>query len=347
MSKTIKRTKRQKKLETAVKQLNTLFNSSLLHIEEEIVSDSRLKEFHPSSLPFCGLRDAYRRMKNNGVVNTREVSLSSMFYTEMGKVAHEVVQNWMSKLRYRMGEDFPKDVELQLLGNWKCRNNNPDVPKSKRCNGTRTFSEYKPCAKCGSEMDYVEISYSSLPLKFSVDKVIKIDKYYIILDFKFTTSLSISVYKSRGMKLPYLSNREQIRGYASIFDKVFSDKLKGGKVIGWVLIYLSRDHPTTEENRVFIHEAMSDEDKIKKRKSLRKDIRHFKLSRGKKLNKKKLVQLMEEKPCPTKAWYDKNMHSVFNPCELASCGACFKPKKLKKKVKDAYREYSAKRKAKK
>lgn len=261
----------------------------------------------------------------NGVETERWSSFNESFYTSIGTAVHELLQNFVGRLA------VDKGVELKVLtlGHWHC----------KTCNTKRRFTVYKPCKKCGGKPEYEEISIHWRTTVGHIDKVIRIGNLLFILDYKTTGSMAIR--KHRAGKpagepyFPYTANKAQIMRYIGLFETVFAKEFEeGGRfegctVAGAILAYVSRE---SVRDREFVYLPATEKRKKREyRKAVRDDALFVKMKEGVATKSREIfLELVEEKPCIDRDFYDQNYHSPFEECPLV--GVCFRRKKLLKQI---------------
>jgi hypothetical protein len=273
---------------------------------------SRASELHPSSFPYCGLRDAYRRL--NGDYGTYEDTLSSSYFTSIGTAVHSIFQKWLGFAK--------KDVVL--IGDWKCLS----------CKKKQYFQAKPKSCKCGKpKFKYCELGGVYAGVVFwHCDGLVRIKMnrkfVYVLIDFKTSSKEAIDKYLQKGVGLPYKSNVAQIRSYAILAKRKYKIKISGA-----ALIYLARDHPIKKYAVIPI--TISEEKRKIADQRLNKDARHFKIASQLK-KKSELKILIREKPCRNRAEYKRDMYSFFSPCPLEK--VCFNREKLVNTIKIALKK---------
>ena len=323
------------KLPSGNKPPDDSFMQHLLHIwwsgasdqgESVPVDPSRSEFLRPSALPFCPLRTGYIRI-TDGIETERHRSFNENFYTDIGHAVHELLQNFVGRMKVEHGVD----TQIDTLGNWKC-------PK---CQKQRYFTTYKKC-KCGGRPSYQEIEIKWRETIGDIDKVIRIGNMLFILDYK-TTGVK-AIYKHRdakkagGFYLPYPTNRAQITRYTGLFEKVFAEEFKpGGRfegctVMGSILAYVSRESLYIRE---FVYLPASAKTKEKQYRRACRDDKDFVVMKKAVATRSKelFIELIGKKRCKDRDDYDQNYHDPFNVCPLHT--VCFNSKRLKATVMEA------------
>lgn len=308
------------------RQLHGWWKEAVNQGDSRPIDPSRNNYLHPSALPFCPLKIAYRRLVD-GVESERFESFNENFYVNIGSSVHELLQDFIGRMKVEQGVE----TAVETLGHWKC----PD------CGRRRLFTTYKRC-KCGGKPKYEEIAIHWRNTIGHMDKVIRIGDYLFILDYKTTGSRAL--YKHRQGEpigqpyLPYNTNKAQIMRYVGLFERVFAKEFEpGGRfegcvVVGALLVYVSRE---TVRDKAFVYLPANEKKKAREyKKAVRDDKLFAKMKEAVATRDKEImVHLIENKACETRDDYDENMHSPFDECELSS--SCFCPKALRKKVKAA------------
>lgn len=280
-----------------------------------MMEDFRKYELYPSSFPYCGLRHGLDAFENKKLKDNRDIDFFGAYYTSVGVTVHEVIQDWFG----RGGK---------IIGNWKCS----------KCEHLDELLEYGPCTKCGC----TEVSHEEIKIKFKgiirgrIDGLF-VDKYgnIFLIDYKTSGSYPLYLHNSgKESKFPYMTNKVQISAYCYFVMRMYNKKLidlgyKG--LVGWMLIYISRDKSFKEHAIVgsdFTQEDYDREDFIQRR-----SVKHFKLvttSADNDFNELPRI-LVDEKPCSCKSDYEANMKDWYNECPYVD--KCFSPKKLEAFIK--------------
>lgn len=283
---------------------------------------SRYSYHRPSSLPFCPVREGYKRLID-GVPTERFNSFTENFYVDIGSKVHELLQRFLGRARY----EFDLNTHVEVLGHWKCP----------RCKKVRRFCTYKEC-KCGGKPDYHEIEINYRKTHGHMDKVIRIGKWLIIADYKTSSSRAIFTHRKTGEYFPYLANKCQLTRYIGLFERSFKDlfepggKFEGCTVVGGLLIYVSRESSQIVE---FVWLPASEDDKKAWFKKAKLDDRLFTtmLQAVDQRSLDLMEELIDEKPCTSLKHYEQTMRNKYSECPLKDI--CFQRKKLVKKMQQA------------
>lgn len=282
----------------------------------------RLTKLRPSSLPFCVLKTAIQRIQDPEGLQTN--SFESLFYVTIGSSVHSLLQGFVG----RMAVENKVKVKVETLGHWKCLD-----PK---CGAHRYFTTYKRCS-CGSKMEYEEIELVWRNTIGHIDKVLRIGKYLILLDYKTAGSKKLWEHRmslqSGNPKLPYKGNLAQIDRYIGLFDRVFKKLFKKGQpfykhtLIGSVLAYIPRDAMSQPE---FIWLPRSDLQKKRLYKEAIVDDAVFPkmLEVVKSPSLESLQSLVPYKKCKSYSDYEEKIKDVYVSCPMAE--HCFNKKKRDK-----------------
>lgn len=284
-----------------IQKYNKLYNSALASSNTEVCSLDRIRDYHPSSSPYCGLENAYEIMLNGGPVFKNEMPAMMDYYCSVGTVVHEHLQKWLSRTNYE---------DVYMIGDLLC----------KHCGHKIEYTEYQDCPKCGRQMFYEELS-----VKFGLNTVGHVDcllhveidgkPYKIVVDFKTSSTKAIQLHNQLG-KFPYKHNVFQIETYVALLEDQYRDK--GLEIDGWLLCYLARDDPSkfvpvgemvTEKKKKRLHDqiAMWDKQNYYVYKKIRTvpEVFDFKL----------LKPLVEHKLCPSQKFYEERVKE-YEGCPL-------------------------------
>ena len=261
----------------------------------------RQMELHPSSLPYCGLRDAWIILLDEG----RPVNMGSHYYMNAGHAFHEAVQ-------FAMGRT------TKMHGNWKCN----------KCGAKVLFSTLpKKACKCGGYWKYEELGgllkrEGWAPISWHSDGLFEINGEFWVIDYKTTGSNLLMKHRKSGDVFPYPVNREQIRAYCVLISKKYKVKISG-----FALIYIARDNPTYSSNVEVCAERIETGDlqdwadrieKAAKEKAIANTVR--------KQPMKVFAQLQPVRLCPNRQFYEDNVQTPWSECPLADF--CQNKKKL-------------------
>jgi hypothetical protein len=172
---------------------------------------SRILSLRPSQMPFCALSVFINHAKYGMY---REEDFSMAFYTRVGTVVHEVMQNFLCK-------------SGKLLADYHCR----------ECNTWHRMSYKHECCEFPTQYHEVEIDYKGI--KGHIDAIYKDQKGKLwIIDFK-TTSIDGSAKKKKDPGVVY---REQIETYAVLVELQY-----GIKIEGYANSFIIRDNPIKKD----------------------------------------------------------------------------------------------------
>ena len=180
----------------------------------------------------------------------------------------------------------------KILGNWKCPS----------CGHKEKMTVYKDCPSCGEEMVYVEIKVKYKTLSGHVDGVLVLpNKKMIVLDYKTTTSSKIDKNSP-----PLLAYEKQLSSYAYLLKSKYHLP-----VVGSSLLYVSRDNPFKyKEYPLNLNNMKKFLDEQVYRQRVAEDT----------VKTEDLEALIQSKPCSSREFYLKDMHS-YEECPLLN--VCF------------------------
>lgn len=266
----------------------------------------REAELHPSSFPFCPLRNVYERLirEPDPVVY---VDFRGEYYTNVGHVTHGLLQQYLG-------------LGGKLLANWKCL----------ECSHVHRFTSHvAECVKCKSpKVAYSEIGGRFGHVRWHKDGIFKSkDSSLWVVDFKTSYSMAISKYNSKGIGLPHNTNVAQVECYIPLVE----DRLKI-KVAGWILAYFARDYPVSSQ--AIVVKKCSDSYREKLRERLDSSNKLFGLGLA---PDKNLSVMVKNKLCENRDYYENHVYESWNPCPLEK--VCFNRVKLKAEIKKVVRVY--------
>ncbi|QBX06701.1 CRISPR/Cas system associated [Burkholderia phage BcepSaruman] len=183
----------------------------------------------PSQLPFCPA-DFFVQNAAHGTM--RSLDFAGCFYTSVGTVVHEVLQQALC-------------LSGKLLANYEC----------KECGTWHNMSYKYEC--CGFPTTYHELSIKYKGISGHIDGVLDMgDGTHSVIDFK-TTGVNAAAKKAKDPGVVYV---EQIEAYAVLLELQY-----GLKISGISDIFVLRDNPT-KDPAIFTR-AITDERRsvIKKR----------------------------------------------------------------------------------
>jgi hypothetical protein len=276
-------------------------------IEDERERQERLRV---SSFPYCPLRHAYTRMTKHERAN--EANFGSFYYTEVGTVTHDIIQNFFG----RSGK---------IYGAWVCR--------KLKCKGKREFSSKDKCPICKGRMRYVELTVKAFKnVSGHLDGIWRNEKgEWFVIDYK-TSSVRVIMTQKKNPTLPYHHNVAQIKAYCALIELMFDIE-----ITGWILMYVARDNPMLFSKPV--GEYMS----AKAKKKYLKKIKGWDRDWDRVINMTdfdEVKELIAEKPCDDHDDYVRQFDSL-DPCPLSQGGLCFQKKKLKSLMKIVWDERPA------
>lgn len=287
------------------------FQSYYRFAVDRIIEDERERQerLRVSSFPYCPLRHAYQRMTKHE--RKSEANFGSFYYTEVGTVTHDLIQNFVGR-------------EGKIYGAWVC--------KKVSCKGKRKFSANDKCPICKARMKYVELTVKAFKnISGHLDGIWKNEKgEYWLVDYK-TSSVRVIMTQKKNPTLPYHHNVAQIKAYCALIELMFDIK-----ITGWILMYVARDNPMMFSKPVGAY--ISD----KAKKKYLKVIKGWDRDWDRVLNLTsfdEVKQLIREKPCEDHEDYVRKFDSI-EPCPLSQGGLCFQPKKLKNLMKIVWEDRS-------
>lgn len=276
----------------------------------------RDREIHPSSFPYCGLRDAYERLqRRDGRDFFVHRKFDDDYYLNVGTIAHSALQLWLGRGK-------------KLIGNWKCM-------KCEHLHLARTKPKVCKGKACTSDgFDYEELGGKWKKWTYWHSDGLFRDSRgrYWVIDYKTSYVNAIKEHRQTGTKYPYANNKVQIEAYCNLLE----DKL-GIKISGWILVYIARDFPRffreavggkfTDERREAIRAHMKTTEKVFPIVLEASKPEHFKT-------------LRKDKLCDSKKYYKEKIHSEYSPCPLYK--HCFDKEKLMPKVEKEIRRWASK-----
>lgn len=279
---------------------------SQLSPEEQAEFWRRDKEWHPSSGPYCGLRDAYERYIR-GEDPEIEQDFSSDYYLNVGTVTHDAVQTWLGK-------------SGKIIGKWRCED----------CGNTRSFGPYPGKCKCGSiRIKYEELGGNDGVISWHTDGLFKYGDEYWLVDYKTSSMFAIQKaidLRKQGKKtdLPYKKNVVQIENYTVLVERRYNIK-----ITGWLLVYLPRDNPKQNYWIFVAGKQLTDDRREELGTRIDNWAKDFKVAQQ--VTTKPIAvfkRLMPTKLCDSKEFYDEWVGTPFEQCPLAENGCCFRRSRL-------------------
>lgn len=311
------------------------FNQIIMHLQchwadawsqyTELEADKkRNEELHPSSFPYCGLRNLHDLVKGGMEADTFDMSATMEYYCGVGTVAHLIFQK---QVRLLTGQ------EGVFVGDWTCPT----------CKFENKFVPYTKCKKCKSKAIQGEVSRLSGD-EISVtlgsrttghtDDVYRIAGKYYVVDYKTSSVRAVQARNKWGRGLPYKHNVNQIESYIPLLETKY-----GIEISGWILLYAARDKPDREfaivgaeiddEKRARLHKMIRTSDKlfdiIRTRVAAPLNAGEVILKSDPGRIEKMVNHICERKLCPTLEHYKEEVADPFNPCPMAESGMCHGP----------------------
>ena len=104
----------------------------MFDVEKMVTVDpSRVNELHPSSFPYCGLRQAMHEVIEGEPEGEDNLPTQMDFYVSIGTIVHEWVQHRISRAHKL---DKLKDITYYFVGDWKCTNRKCGIVTGKHKN---------------------------------------------------------------------------------------------------------------------------------------------------------------------------------------------------------------------
>lgn len=298
-----------------LEQIETDFGRAYKEAMESTIRTKygRSPEYRPSSFPICPVLTYMKFVGAKEGYYQSEMAAGGGYFTSVGTAAHENIQ-------YYMGTNG------RMWGDWKCKN--PKCIKFKQGRDlfnaagalirkgklTRKETTNFKCPKCLHPMEYVEIEINYRGLKGHVDAIYKMGKNtFWVGDYKTTTKNNL---KSSG--LPKSEHLQQVPTYCYALEKTY-----GIKVLGFSLLYFSRDNPYefVEKSYTWTKQWRSEiADLIRQQKVIYKSaVQAFAH------NKPDIA--IKQKPCQRPSDYEKLM-PAYEPCPMID--VCFCKRTLRK-----------------
>lgn len=286
-----------------------------------VTTHGRGPEFRPSSFPTCSILTMLRLAKgaHDGYYEGR-MSASGGYFTSVGTAAHENIQYYIGQ----MGK---------VWGDWKCKNPNcqkrhdaQDLFDEKgvcyrKGKLTRKNTTNNKCPLCFHPMEYVEKMIKYKGLKGHIDAIVKLEGGgWWVADYKTTTKNNLL--KTNG--LPHKAHLKQLPTYCYVLEKKYKMR-----VVGFSLLYLSRDNPFQFHE----HSELWDNMWRKRTREIIKEERKKFQAGVISFRDRDPTQAIKRKPCSCLAQYEKEI-DFYDPCPLLD--VCFKPglkQELKKRLK--------------
>lgn len=270
----------------------------------------RDKELHPSSFPFCGLRNAYERFTRPADPSL-EIDFGRDYFLPAGHVFHAAVQKWIG-------------FSGVYIGNWVCLS----------CSRRYELQGRPKRCKCGSHhLQYEELGGKwGKTVSWHTDGLFRTRNHGLWLnDFKTTSTYAIYKHKKENT-FPYVGNEWQIKAYVPLVEDLIQEKLAG-----YMLTYAARDNPSKPWNIVVVGSKITDSIRAQARANLELSDQMFKTGLAVKKRPNKTFKLVSaNKLCSDRDFYNEQVKNDFEPCPLAK--VCFNKTRLQKALQEAIDE---------
>ena len=284
------------------------------------------------SIPFCALYNLMDTQYDN--------SFEKDFYTSIGNAINENLQ-----------KHFMRTLEKECYGDFCCKKflyskEKNEIKTVKTCNKrwsfTTPFNIFKnhKCKNC----DKPELVYQEIPVDIEnhhqshIDMLIKVNKKFVLIDFKSTSGYIFTEHAKRNNSFPYRKYMHQIRTYTYLVEKQY--KIKIDKVC---ILYVLREKSPKKSN--YTHKWFV----IKVDKKLRKESKKILLESIENYNQaksfideptnKKLNSIYENRYCQNKELHDSTMGPTFlkSVCPYWENKSC-PSGKIKGMIKEKYKQ---------
>jgi hypothetical protein len=285
----------------------------------------------PSMAPGCALKMFIKI--TNGIEEglwPDDSNFMMDYYTSVGTTTHSVFQKWFG----RTGK---------LLGNWSCLCKG--TKKVKVVHGRHTYEEQKPivyikeilpqqtCPHCKAEMQYEEVEIRKGSFSGHLDGILEFNidgkKIHWIIDFKGTNADKLKRDNAQYPQYPDAKHVKQLSiytHYLSLLDEL--------NVVGWALLYTSRDTPIPKYK--IIPHVMSKADWKEAEMLFESQVKQTRIL-YKSLEDGSIKRILKHKLCEDHRFYKRYVSAKYHECELADI--CFSaPKQLQKMLKDAQKK---------
>ncbi|QJT70965.1 hypothetical protein GR7B_00167 [Vibrio phage vB_VcorM_GR7B] len=310
-----------KEVHDVIQGFNLLFENAKKTTEVRVIAETRVTELHPSSFPFCSTYYALDYLMHGDVFEREQECLMGNYYTGIGTVVHEVIQNAIGEAHML---DPKKPLDHYLIGDYKCN----------KCGHVHKFSSYpKKCKKCKQKKwrffyDELAVWWGKKTVGHS-DGLYYFGGKYWVIDYKTTSSFAVMQHTNSGGKyFPYDHNVRQIKSYCAMLEENYNVKIGG-----WILVYVPRDN----YNRpVAVGDDISKKEKSRLKTMLDgydlnfRRVRSFPEQTSKAAIMKLAKKIIKDKPCQCMKTYEKNMKDPYFDCPYAENGTCFNKQKLLK-----------------
>lgn len=271
-------------------------------MESSITSVGRPPMYRPSSFPICPVQNYYEFLwaMENGYFR-QILGGGGGYFTSVGTAAHENIQRYIGNSE-------------KIFGDWSC-----DNPRCAERGHKHTNTTQNKCPACGMPMEYLEKEINYKGLKGHIDAIIDMGDGIWVGDYKTATKDIIL-----RAKLPKKEHLMQVPAYCYVLEKKYKQK-----VLGFSLLYLSRDNPYMfkEASELWTPKWRRDTALMLKaqRDIYKSSVRAFVY------NKPKLA--IDYKPCSRPSDFERLMPS-YEPCPYAD--VCFDEKRLCRDMKHDY-----------
>ena len=284
-----------------------MFTQVLEHKAPELYDKEPI--LRPSGFPICSILMLSRIAEHEKFGNTvQEGGLHSDFFTGIGTLVHEIIQNWSGKVS-------------KLLADWQCVN--PDCERSKCGNRDckdsnctdhthcHTLQVGNICKKCGNPMVYHELEVEYSIITGHVDAILKTGKNkFWAGDYK-----TSSIKKLEEITVPSVGYLYQISTYAWILKNVYNIN-----IVGFSIFYVARDNPGIFKEFKY---DFDEDAEAKAKKLIDREIRKYKAAKAAHKTGD-VYHAIDVKPCKSKDHYEK-IYGKYAGCPFAD--VCFGPQK--------------------
>lgn len=271
-----------------------------------------------SKLPFCGLRSLHDELTDPDPHGPSKSRFQDDLFGNMGQGFHWSMQKFLG----RGGN---------CIANWVCKG-----PYNEPHDEVRVeWKTYRACPKCGGPMRHQELKFQDGAITGKIDFLwvarLEEENLLYLVDFKSTGDDRMADFLN-DKSLRYFPSRDNVYAMESYVPLV--EAALDRKLAGWMLFYSARSklnlthkviHHITDDDRAFYAERNR---WLNEQMRLRTAVRREDQDRSQRLAA--LDDLIREKPCESKAQYDKDYHNFFSPCPLKE--VCFSSERLLDKM---------------
>lgn len=304
----VKKVEMDKDIKFVVSELSDTVKTAMQDVSRyELQRLNRLYEIHPSSFPYCPLRELYNLIERDFNV-IEERTFAETYFTSVGTLVHTLIQNYIGKTG-------------RMWGYWKC--SQPEC--SYEC---KKLSVYHDCPDCGSDLDYVEIGYTYKGvLSGHSDGLYEDSKgNFWVTDYKTCLLSKAQQHRRDGVTLAGNNTyAAQQKAYVTLCQRKF--RKRGIKIKGYILIYIPRDIPFQIQ---FVAVKVDADTKRETWKNIVKSVENHNIILDA-TSWQDIRPLLKDKPCSSLADYNKTMSSPYSECPLLKC--CFNERNLENKLK--------------